>query len=163
MYARLIFLTSFAMYFSPVSAQIFKCTDSAGKVAYSETPCKGSGKRLGVDRVGANEVRGDQKRVSEMSREADVLSRENEIENIEAEIRGYRRSMDSELSALRTKKTYALNNLAGATWETSISQEMEAVMKKYEVMINDASRRLVQAKESLATAKKTKSPERQAE
>lgn len=41
--------------------------------------------------------------------------------------------MEQELAALRTKKMQANNNLAGATWEQSISTEMSVVVEKYKV------------------------------
>lgn len=40
----------------------------------------------------------------------------------------------SQLAARRTKKNQA-NNLAGAMWEQSISQEMSAVVARYDVRI----------------------------
>ena len=43
--------------------------------------------------------------------------------------------MEIELAQLRQRKTLANNNLAGATWEQSISTEMQAVTQKYNMQI----------------------------
>ncbi|MDV7391114.1 hypothetical protein RZS08_07170, partial [Arthrospira platensis SPKY1] len=46
-----------------------------------------------------------------------------------------------EMASLSRKKQFASNNLAGATWEESISEEMNAVAQKYDALIrNDQSR-----------------------
>lgn len=44
--------------------------------------------------------------------------------------------MKKEIAYLRYKKLYSRNNLAGATWEESISTEMEAVTSKYKIQID---------------------------
>lgn len=41
--------------------------------------------------------------------------------------------MDQELDAIRNKKRYANNTLAGATWEQSLSTEMNAVTSRYNI------------------------------
>lgn len=46
--------------------------------------------------------------------------------------------MDAELAALRDKKSYANNNLAGAAWQQSLSTEMEAAVGKYQAKIKTA-------------------------
>lgn len=56
---------------------------------------------------------------------------EYRITQTEESIYYSRAAMDSELSALRSKKLAANNNLAGAVWEQSISQEMSAITDKH--------------------------------
>ena len=60
----------------------------------------------------------------------------------ENKITQYQQQMHGELSALRNKKRFANNNLAGAQWETSISNEMQAVTTKYNSLISTEQRRL---------------------
>lgn len=67
-----------------------------------------------------------------------------EISLMEGRVDNYRRAMDSEMNRLRNKKLYANNNLAGATWEQSISDEMNAVASKYDSMIRAAQNRIDQ-------------------
>lgn len=56
------------------------------------------------------------------------------------------------LAALRAKKAQANNNLAGAVWENSISEEMSAVVARYDVRIRglrEEIRRLEGEREAL--------------
>lgn len=60
--------------------------------------------------------------------------------------------MSGELAALRAKKAQANNNLAGAVWENSISEEMSAVVARYDVRIRglrEEIRRLEGEREAL--------------
>ena len=59
-----------------------------------------------------------------------------ETKKLEKEIGNYQKEMDSEIQRLRDKKTYAANNLAGATWEESISTEMSAVVASIKTKID---------------------------
>lgn len=52
--------------------------------------------------------------------------------------------MTREMDALRAQKARASNNLAGATWEQSLSTEMQAVASRYKVM-NDADQEQIKA------------------
>ena len=61
---------------------------------------------------------------------------ERDIKKGERAIDRYQKQMSSELAALRARKARANNNLAGATWEQSISSEMQAVSDKYANLID---------------------------
>ena len=59
---------------------------------------------------------------------------------MEGQIVEHRSAMSDQIANLQRKKQYANNNLAGATWEQSISDEMSAVSQKYDALIrNDQS------------------------
>ena len=58
-----------------------------------------------------------------------------EIEKAESELRHLQADLDRDLDKLRIKKQYAKNNLAGATYEQSISTEMQAVSERYKTNI----------------------------
>ena len=60
------------------------------------------------------------------------------IRNKEKEIESLRHEMDADMAILKRKKSYANSNLAGAAWEQSISTEMDAVARKYQVKIDAA-------------------------
>lgn len=69
----------------------------------------------------------------QMERERLIREKEFEIAQL-GELMARRTGlMEQELAALRTKKMQANNNLAGATWEQSISTEMSVVVEKYKV------------------------------
>jgi hypothetical protein len=58
-----------------------------------------------------------------------------EIERHEQIITDYRAEMSRQMAALHDRKQFANNNLAGATWEQSLSGEMSAVAQKYDSLI----------------------------
>ena len=69
----------------------------------------------------------------QMERERLIREKEFEIAHL-GELMARRTGlMEQELAALRIKKMQANNNLAGATWEQSISTEMSVVVEKYKV------------------------------
>jgi hypothetical protein len=51
------------------------------------------------------------------------MAKERRLRELGFEIRDAEREMDDELEKLRQRKYRSANNLAGATWESSISQE----------------------------------------
>lgn len=66
---------------------------------------------------------------------------DHQIKIVEQRLKNLERQQAGELAALSRKKNRAANNLAGAQWETSISQEQQAVMSKYEsLMKNERSK-----------------------
>ena len=84
--------------------------------------------------------------------------RENayEIENLEGKIRHYQSSLDHDLAVLRSKKALANNNLAGATWEQSISTEMQSVSDKYKVSIQIAQDQMSQLRSEASELRKSR-------
>lgn len=76
--------------------------------------------------------------------ERERLIRDKEFEIAQLGELMVRRSglMEQELAALRAKKMQANNNLAGATWEQSISTEMSVVVEKYKAQKESDGERL---------------------
>lgn len=132
----------------PVSAQVYKCTGPNGTTIFADAPCAVGAKPIvvrpaagagsGVEDVPAEEggtkTSAEENR-SRLSERADLAVRRrilsNDIDRKEAEIKSKTREMEEKLEALRQKKRFARNNLAGATWEQSISEEMSAVTASY--------------------------------
>lgn len=78
----------------------------------------------------------------QMERERLIREKEFEIAQL-GELMARRTGlMEQELAALRIKKMQANNNLAGATWEQSISTEMSVVVEKYKVQNETDGERL---------------------
>lgn len=69
----------------------------------------------------------------QMERERLIREKEFEIAQLGEMMARRTGLMEQELAALRIKKMQANNNLAGATWEQSISTEMSVVVEKYKV------------------------------
>lgn len=76
------------------------------------------------------------------------MARDRRIRELGYEIRDAEREMDDELEKLRRRKGYANNNLAGATWESSISQEMQAATSKGNARIAALRRELADLRAS---------------
>ena len=67
---------------------------------------------------------------------------DRKIKKLELRIKQHQRNLDKKIETLEHKKLYANNNTAGAIYEDSISNEMIAVTKKYNIMINQERERI---------------------
>ncbi|CAN5883593.1 hypothetical protein BH11PSE12_BH11PSE12_18510 [soil metagenome] len=129
-----------------VSAEMYKCTVD-GKTAYSDIPCVGQGGAMQLKVVppsaalspaNAAAVTADQNRKQENDKirnEVDTRIRNRmlseEIERAETQLRQLNISMEGELETLRRSKGGSGNALVGATRDSGISGEMNAVTGKY--------------------------------
>lgn len=135
------------------SAQ-FKCVSPGGGVSFQQMPCAGSarGERMTI-RPASGEApvtmpatagsaqeapreNVDVRMAREMGQERRIREAREDIDYAERAMTARANQMEAELQALRQRKSLANNNLAGATWEQSISSEMNAVAQKYK-NIND--------------------------
>jgi len=129
---------------------MYKCPNAAGILQYQQLPCEGgeatqikSIRTSGVPEEEASEKTGQINQLTkQMGRDRRLSEITREISTMEGRVDNYRRAMDSEMNRLKNKKMYANNNLAGATWEQSISDEMNAVASKYDSMIRAAQNRI---------------------
>ena len=78
-----------------------------------------------------------QQTANALERERRLTEIDREIKRLEGRIVDHRSEMGSEMDSLRRKKQFANNKLAGATWEQSISDEMNAVVQKYDALIRN--------------------------
>jgi len=126
------------------SAGIYKCTID-GETIFSQQPCSANAEEITVKthEPSADEIEQAAERRSRLEENnttsaSDRKRREAEIKikNAEKRIATYQKKMESELAALAKKKEAANNNLAGATYEQSISTEMEAASKKWTAKID---------------------------
>ncbi|RLQ23543.1 DUF4124 domain-containing protein [Seongchinamella sediminis] len=140
--------------------QFYKCKDQGGQPVFSQRPCgenAQTGTITGPERNGGPVSTSpaptataatttapsqepdtwDKVEASRLLREAEreIDRREDRIDYLEAE-------RDKKIAALRNKKRYANNNLAGATWEESISSEMQAVNDQYQSKIDSQQRKI---------------------
>lgn len=139
---------------------IYKCKDENGTTVFSEQPCGRGAVRTDVrparGAAPASSVvapsptalqaaeapplsEGD--KLKREAAQASVARRLREIDfAIEAGEKRIRIAQDTQanaLESLRFRKGYANNNLAGAVWESSLSQEMEAVARQQSSIIAD--------------------------
>ncbi len=150
---------------SPVLA-INKCVDDVGKVVYQSAPCPATAKGSEItlqkappvpvaSPVDAEELKRIQQTANAMERERKLKEINRVISDTEELITDYRQAMNSELSALQQKKQLAQNNLAGATWEQSISAEMSSVTQKYDALIRDQQTRIERLRADADQLRKT--------
>jgi len=135
--------------------QMYKCPDPSGIVKFQQMPCtlQGGGEAVTVKPIPSSgivnlETSEDSKRIqnltNQMGRDRRLLEIDREIGNLESRIDSDRSAMSNEMARLKRKKAFAANNLAGATWERSISEEMSAVAAKYDAMIRSSQSRIDQ-------------------
>ena len=133
----------------PAAAGMYKCVED-GKTIFQDRPCAGSGSAITVTPANSvvapenssgkapaepNSVTKLRDNVRTMEGERKQRELAYAIRDAEREVDAYQSQMDRDLAALQQKKVLAKNNLAGATWEQSISTEMQAVSDKYKTKI----------------------------
>lgn len=118
---------------------IFKCPAPNGRLVFQDTPClAGGGERLDVRPSSGQQAPTGTTRMTETQRlQANIddmqkQRRRHEIEssllpNDEEELRRVRQECDADIARLQARKSHANNNLAGATWQVSLSGEMTAI------------------------------------
>lgn len=135
-------------------AQVYKCNVD-GKTVFADQPCATDAKPIDVRPASGhsapalpplvittpgapqpiNASSNPQAVVARMEHARALRDMDHRIDVEHSRIREEEGRMNAELAALRAKKAQANNNLAGAMWEQSISQEMSAVVARYDVRI----------------------------
>ncbi|MDQ7990187.1 MAG: DUF4124 domain-containing protein [Candidatus Dactylopiibacterium sp.] len=132
------------------SAEIYQCTIN-GRKTFSDAPCADNAQRMNVRPAsGAGTPTSGQADApsapSDLAARADRTARarilDDDIYRQEGRIRVLRAEMELQISMLKKKKQSANNNLAGAIWEQSISEEMTATANAYSAKIQSAEREL---------------------
>ncbi len=121
-----------------------KCTGADGKVVFQDAPCPGKGEEIQVRPASGSAVRPAAAAAPQSSATpqaaaggkkegafGDTWQRRTWLEQTgipgtRADIDNHQRSCVQKQQNLAAQKTRANNNLAGATWEQSISAEMQA-------------------------------------
>lgn len=143
---------------------INKCIGPDGKVSFQEQPCPGKGGAIEVKPasgaapapasvassplgggtpatpIAAPAARKEGVFGPSYRRKLDLES--HLISSTRAELNGHLQSCDAQQRSLAAKKGQAKNNLAGATWEQSISAEMQAAAVTCDTKARDLRSRL---------------------
>jgi len=152
--------------FSPLSSfaqtKFYQCKDQWGQPVFSQRPCGSDSieASVNVQEKISSATPGEEASDNFSTRKATAASHssseldetqsswdrikasnrlrdlEREIARREGQISTWENARDSRIAQLRSKKHYANNNLAGATWEESISTEMQAVSSQYDSKID---------------------------
>ncbi|MDD3610100.1 MAG: DUF4124 domain-containing protein [Halothiobacillaceae bacterium] len=119
---------------------VYKCVVN-GKTVFSQTPCAEDAEQIELKVVRPTDEQIAQQaqigqRYDKMSTgyalDRQIQTLEQKIGARRAELDRLRATRDRQLSALRRMKDHANNNLAGATWEGSLSDEMQAINQKFD-------------------------------
>ena len=155
-------------------AQVYKCKID-GKTVFADQPCAADAKPIDVRPAAGhsapalpplvittpgapppiNASSNPQAVVARMEHARALRDMDHRIEVEHSRIREEENRMNAELAALRAAKAQANNNLAGAVWENSISEEMTAVVGRYDLRIraiHGEIERLQGERESLANS-----------
>lgn len=125
---------------SPAMA-VYKCKDATGRTVFQERPCEATGSKGNEIEVkpatgtptptataqspAATAAQG--KTSEQMRKENRLRSLEIDIPTAQNRVKSASAQCESEMRAIGNQKGRAMNNLAGATWEQSLSTEMQAV------------------------------------
>jgi hypothetical protein len=142
-------------------AGFYKCVVD-GKTTFSGTPCGDTAEELMLKISKPNEEKTptSRKQVSSRTERANkfleqaeneraALGYKRKIIKSEKRIKKLHRLMDTKIALLELKKSRANNNLAGATWESSISQEISTVLDRYKIKIESKEAKLRSYREAL--------------
>jgi len=121
-------------------AGIYKCVVN-GKTSFSQRPCGDESVEMDI-KVRDVSPSATKERTAANRKKVETVLLDRKIREKEREIEKYGKQRDREMARLKKKKSYAANNLAGATWEQSISTEMRAISDKYDSKIRAAEREL---------------------
>jgi hypothetical protein len=147
-----------------IAAAQFKCVDAAGRITIQQTACPMEQKqqplkmRADIPSPPASVEQGagvsvHERMLRNMVGERRVLELSRAVQSLEFDISNRNAQMSREFDALRVMKTSANNNLAGATYQQSLSTEMQAVAAKYKALNDTDQERLKLLRADLASAK----------
>lgn len=133
----LILATAFS---ALASANVYKC-DIDGVITYSQIPCNHdaqiteytteqlSSTSQPQTNQSAAEAKATMDRLSESIKKRDLRIAINRLKSDKARLQSQR---DNKIAKLKSAKRSANNNLAGAVWEDSLSEEMAAIAVQYD-------------------------------
>lgn len=159
---RGFFVTLTALALCGPSWGINKCTMPSGKVSFQDAPCTGKGEIIEVKPASgrapspapaasaAAAVPNSLPATKPAKKEGpfgESVRRKVDLEqhligSARDQLHGHLQSCDRQQRELAAKKGYARNNLAGATWEQSISAEMQAAATTCDTKARDLRARL---------------------
>lgn len=146
------FLLFIAMGSNSFGAEMYRC-EKDGAPIFSDKPCGPSATSIQIKEqpsLGGGEM-SELDSGAELTARADRASTERRIREHEKRIIKHQKDMDRELSALKSSKRISANNLAGATRDVGISNEMKAVTDKYKAMIDTENTQIELLRRQLLT------------
>jgi hypothetical protein len=142
---KLIVISSL-LWILPLSAAatVYKC-EVKGVMTYSQIPCSDDAELTEYTADEASSPTNPQQQAAQTESPAETLARvrdalikrdlQLEITKLKGDKARLQSRRDIEITKLRQSKLKANNNLAGAVWEESVSQEIAAITAKYDTDI----------------------------
>ncbi|MBO1270106.1 MULTISPECIES: DUF4124 domain-containing protein [Shewanella] len=143
-------------------ANVYKCIVD-GKVIFSQEPCADNATPVDLSKVGS--VVGAQRQTdaaqssvttaatgdnhTEIANYIKAQDLNRQISKLEYQRQQVFKARDAKLDKLRHQKNYASNNLAGATWEQSISQEMQSITSAADSQVVSIDRQIASLQQQL--------------
>lgn len=142
-----VILIAILLFPAVLHAEIYRCVND-GDTVFSDKPCGADQSEVTLDRLSTMQGMSEEK-IQQAGKNTKEVLLKDQIKRTQEKIKGLRKKMNEEIAYLRYKKLYSRNNLAGATWEESISTEMEAVTSRYKIQIELRQEEIKQFREEL--------------
>ena len=121
-------------------SEVYKCSEGV----YQADPCGDDTEALDLSHVGStveNSHKLDKQNIQSYISNQQV---ERDISNLERQRKKALDQRDRRLSELKNSRRWAMNNLAGATWQQSLAQEMSAVTQQADTLVSTIDRQIAQ-------------------
>lgn len=132
-----------------LGAEMYQCENEKGRLSFSDKPCGDNAKTIEVKEpstYGGNQSAAEWDAIVAAN---DLREYDREILKRQETVSRYRRVRDNELASLSRKKELSANNLAGANWEISLSQEMDVIQNKYRGLIESEEKEIAYLREQM--------------
>ncbi|WP_332871123.1 MULTISPECIES: hypothetical protein [unclassified Shewanella] len=129
----------------PAQSEVYRC---AGNV-YQADPCNESSKPMDLSNVGsvvASDSAFKQADISSYIRNREI---EREITKHENRRKKVLTTRDNRMTNLKNRGRHANNNLAGATWQQSLAQEMNAITQQADTEVSTIDRQITQLRSEI--------------
>ena len=121
-------------------SEVYQCSEGV----YQADPCGDDTEALDLSHVGStveNSHKLDKQNIQSYISNQQV---ERDISNLERQRKKALDQRDRRLSELKNSRRWAMNNLAGATWQQSLAQEMSAVTQQADTLVSTIDRQIAQ-------------------
>ncbi|SQH76931.1 conserved protein of unknown function [Shewanella benthica] len=121
-------------------SEVYQCADGV----YQADPCDDGTEALDLSHVGSVVANNNKLDKQKSQRYFNNQQVERDINHLELQRKKAIKKRDNQLSALRNRGRWASNNLAGATWQQSLAQEMSAVNQEADTLVSTIDRQIAQ-------------------
>lgn len=121
-------------------SEVYQCADGV----YQADPCDDASEALDLSHVGSVVANNNKLDKQKSQRYFNNQKVERDINHLELQRKKVIKKRDDQLNALKNRGRWANNNLAGATWQQSLAQEMQAVTQQADTLVSTIDRQIAQ-------------------